>query len=155
MAILTDTWAYEAARDWEALSPDRRRRLIVREERGIPQVYLLSLMDAALRPLIPLEGVSYDPAWSPHGDRIAFVSQAPGNDEIFVMNVDGSGLHRLTVNERAWDRHPSWSPDGTRIVFYSNRDTGRRQIWVMNADGSDQRNLSNNEYEEWDPVWLK
>ena len=86
---------------------------------------------------------------------IAFVSASPGNDEIYTIRPDGSELKRLTTNTWEWDKHPSWSPDGTQIVFWSNRDTQRKQIWVMNADGSNQRNLSSNQFNDWDPVWVK
>ena len=102
-----------------------------------------------------MTGMAYDPAWAPNADVIAFVSTEPGNDETYTINVDGSGLQRLTSNAWEWDKHPSWSPGGTQIVFYSNRHTGRPQIWIMNADGSGQRNISDNEYSEWDPVWIK
>jgi TolB protein len=64
-------------------------------------------------------------------------------------------MQRLTWNAWEWDKHPTWSPDGRQIAFYSNRYIGRRQIWVMNADGTDVRNLSDNPYSDWDPVWLK
>ncbi len=64
-------------------------------------------------------------------------------------------MERLTFNAWEWDKHPSWSPDGSQIVFYSNRDTGRRQLWIMAADGAGQRNLSSNEYNDWDPVWVR
>src|SRR5262245_43609251 len=57
------------------------------------------------------------PAWSPDGRQIAFVSVPPGgNFDIYVMNADGSGRHRLTDNP-ATDNFPSWSPDGTKVVF--------------------------------------
>jgi TolB protein len=61
----------------------------------------------------------------------------------------------LTMNTWEWDKHPSWSPDGTQIVFYSNREGGHKQIWIMDADGSNQRNLSHDEFENWDPVWIR
>ena len=41
-----------------------------------------------------------DPAWSPDGTKIAFVSDRDGNLEIYVMNADGSGQTRLTNNPR-------------------------------------------------------
>ncbi len=70
------------------------------------------------------------------------------------MGLDGQDLRQLTQNRWEWDKHPTWSPDGSQIAFFSNR-SGRRQIWVMNADGTSQRNISNNDYEDWDPVWIK
>jgi TolB protein len=97
----------------------------------------------------------YDPAWSPAGDRIAFVSEEAGNDEIYSINPDGSDLRRLTTNTWEWDKHPSWSPDGTQIIFWSNRGSGRRQIWIMNADGSNQRPLLDSGLNDWDPIWVK
>jgi tetratricopeptide (TPR) repeat protein len=96
----------------------------------------------------------YDPVWSPAGDRIAYVGNQTGNDEIWVMRADGSEQQQLTMNEWEWDKHPTWSPDGTSIAFFSNR-SGQRQIWVMDSNGGFQRNLSNNIYDDWDPVWIK
>jgi len=77
-----------------------------------------------------------DPAWSPDGRFIAFVSDGDGDFEIYVMKADGSGQTRLTANTAA-DRNPAWSRDGRQIVFQSNRD-GNEEIYRMNADGSQQ-----------------
>ncbi len=71
------------------------------------------------------------------GDKdsmLAFVSERDGNSEIYVMNVDGTGLLRLT-NDAGRDADPAWSPDGKRIAFVSDR-AGSSDIYVMNADGS-------------------
>ena len=101
-----------------------------------------------------LKNISYDPAWSPVGDKIAFVSKDSGHDEIYVITADGAVIQKLTSRHNDWDKHPTFSPNGTRIVFFSSRDTGRRQLWIMNTDGSNQENLSNNQYEDWDPIWI-
>jgi Tol biopolymer transport system component len=99
-------------------------------------------------------GLCYDPAWSPDGGRIVFVSQAGQSDDIWVMNADGTSARNLTANAWQWDKHPSWSPDSSRIVFWSNRD-GRNQIYVMDDQGRNARNISNNEYNEYDPIWVR
>lgn len=80
-----------------------------------------------------------DTAPSGSGSRVAFMSARDGNWEVYRVNIDGSGLKRLT-NNNAQDGLPTWSPDGTSIAFVSNRD-GVWAIWVMNADGSNQRKL--------------
>jgi TolB protein len=80
---------------------------------------------------------NYLPAWSPDGSRIAFTSNRDGNPEIYVMNRDGSNLHRLT-NNPAIDVTPTWSPTGNQIAWVSDR-TGTPKIYVMNADGTGQR----------------
>ncbi len=82
---------------------------------------------------------SSDTAPAGFGQRVAFMSARDGNWEVYAVNLDGSGLKRLT-NNGAQDGLPTWSPDGRSIAFVSNR-SGNWAIWVMNADGSDQRKL--------------
>lgn len=82
---------------------------------------------------------------------IAFRSNRTGNNEIYVMNGDGSELINLT-NDPSDDDLPAWSPDGTRVVFCTRRD-GNYEIYVMNADGSDQTNLSANPSGECASSW--
>jgi Tol biopolymer transport system component len=67
------------------------------------------------------------------------MSQRDGNWEVYRVNLDGTGLTRLT-NNGANDGLPAWSPDGSSIAFVSNRDGGWA-VWAMNADGSNQRSL--------------
>ena len=67
------------------------------------------------------------------------------------MNVDGSGVTRLT-NNPYYDDMPDWSPDGSRIVFSS--DFGDWiDICVMNADGSGQTRLTYGPGYESSPDW--
>jgi Tol biopolymer transport system component len=73
--------------------------------------------------------------------QIAFVSNRDGNDEIYVMNPDGSNQRRLT-NTPGEDWHPAWSPDGTKIVFQC-MSGGTFNVCVVNADGSGYTQLTN------------
>jgi TolB protein len=82
---------------------------------------------------------------------IAFRSNRTGNNEIYVMNGDGSGLINLT-NDPSDDDLPAWSPDGTRVVFCTRRD-GNYEIYAMNADGSGKTNLSQNPLEDCSSSW--
>ncbi len=76
--------------------------------------------------------------------KIVFGSQHAGEDEIWVMNADGSGKTNLTRHDGAKisDLDPSWSPDGRQIAFASDPG-GNMQIWLMNADGSNPHQLTN------------
>jgi Tol biopolymer transport system component len=88
---------------------------------------------------------------TPGTGQIAFSSSRDGNNEIYVMNADGSSQVNLT-NNAASDASPAWSPDGTRIVFSSNRD-GNGEIYMMNADGSGQVDLTNDPATDRGPAW--
>jgi Tol biopolymer transport system component len=83
--------------------------------------------------------------------RIAFASTRDGNYEIYVMNLDGSGVVRLTTNT-AGDRWPALSPDGRRIAFESDRD-GQSEIYVMSVDGSGVSRLTYNASWDTQPTW--
>ncbi len=91
------------------------------------------------------------PAWSPDGRRIAFTSDRDGNEELYLINADGSGLTRLTDHPAA-DREPAWSPDGKRIAFTSSRD-GNWDIYVIDVDGSGLSRLTDDPAYDGHPDW--
>ena len=91
--------------------------------------------------------------------NIAFHSNREGNNEIYVMNPDGSDQIRLTINSRN-DQRPDVSPNGQEIVFVSNRITetnpsGDFEIFVMSSDGDGGgvRQLTFNGAEDSWPRW--
>jgi TolB protein len=91
----------------------------------------------------------------PSSARIVFsaigYSVPKSREEIFVMNVDGTGITNIS-NSPEDDRHPAWSPDGRQIAFTSKRD-GHAQVYIMDADGSNQRRLTFSEEKEFYPRW--
>ena len=95
-------------------------------------------------------GLPVEPAWSPDGNSIAFVSRAfsfgpgflPGlRRDIYVTDVNGERITQLTNTPGAAEYAPSWSPDGKMIVYDRTVPATRGDIWIMNADGSGQREL--------------
>ena len=87
--------------------------------------------------------------FSPDGMQIVFQSKRDGNSEIYVMDIDGNNLQRLTNHEKT-DRRAEWSTGG--IAFETQRD-GNWEIYRMDPDGNNKVNLTNHERGDNGPIW--
>lgn len=94
------------------------------------------------------------PAMSPDGGKIAYVSARDGNLEIYMTPImaDGVGADTRLTNNSADDVSPAWSPDGSKIAFASKRD-GNLEIYLMNPDGTTPTRITTNTKEDTAPVW--
>jgi hypothetical protein len=154
--LVTRDWLYPMAQKQLTVSPDGRQVVFVRtSNEGTPEIFVRNAESGRETKITNFQAPSYDPAWSPTGEWIAFVSSNDGDDEVYRITPDGAVVEQLTFNDWEWDKHPSWSPDGSQITFFSNRETGNTQIWVMNADGSGQRRVSNSDKDDLYPVWAR
>lgn len=88
--------------------------------------------------------------WVPDG-RIVYTARTIGNQDIWIVDSDGSNKHQLT-SERGKNFHPTVSPDGTRITFVSSR-SGNIELWTMNLDGTDPLQLTQSEGIEGRPQY--
>ena len=83
--------------------------------------------------------------YSPDGTHLLLTGpDHHGRTTLFVVNLDGSGLHRITPAGTPvyGEGGASWSPSGDHILFSGNADADhRRSIFVINADGSDLHQL--------------
>src|SRR5436190_901048 len=66
--------------------------------------------------------------------RIAFAVQRGRDRELYVMNLDGTGLHPLT-DDHSIAMSPAWSPEGSLLLFTSYRGGGGPRIWVIPSAG--------------------
>lgn len=57
------------------------------------------------------------PQFSPDGKRIAFTSNRSGDEEVWIVNADGTDPVQFTQCNGTYCRNPSWSPDGTLMAF--------------------------------------
>lgn len=79
---------------------------------------------------------NFQPAWSPDGTRLTFVSNRDGNNDVYVINANGTGETNVSRHP-ASDVDPVWTPDGKRILFASQRPGfTRTPIYGVNPDGS-------------------
>jgi len=104
--------------------------------------FLRYALSASLLLVLIAGAVTVHAAFPGANGKIAFDSDRDGNEEVYVMNADGTGQTRLT-NNPAFDGIPVWSSDGTKITFSSMRD-GDFEVYAMNADGTGQTNITNN-----------
>jgi Tol biopolymer transport system component len=135
-------------------SPDGRKIIFKRAH----AIYVVNADGSGMRPLTTPRRSERDaaPVWSPDGRRIAWVRRFDiGYDDVeqlFLMNANGSGQHKLARNLRPYS--VSWSPNGRRFACDCwNGDN--YDIYVMDADGSHQHNLtpSLSDANDDGPVW--
>ena len=85
-------------------------------------------------------------AVSPDEKQIAYsvayysVPENKSNNELFVMNADGSSNRQITRD--SWqESQPVWIKDGKKIAFLCN-ESGSSQVWEMNPDGTERKQLT-------------
>jgi TolB protein len=171
-----------------ALSPDGSLVAFESDRGDFPAqegIYVMRADGSGVRRLTSTpDNALYDsePRFSPDGSRVVFYrlrqSREPhggsggrygpvGNrGAIFVVNVDGTGLRRLT----AWGHDlgaPDWSPDGRLIAYngvFDARPGTLNEIYTMRPDGSDVRQVTHNTRwtaagssfslgSDWQPTW--
>ena len=135
-----------------ALAPNGRSLAYTSYRSGFPDVVISYIYEGRMD--APGGGTTrihnWLPAFSPDGGQIAFNSNRDGNIELYVMNVDGSGLRRLT-NHPSIDTSPTWSPLGHQLAFTSDR-SGSPQVYVVDVDGTGLRRITFESYCDR-PTW--
>ena len=111
-----------------SLSPSGAR--VILEARG--DLFSVPAKDGQTRALTDTPGVrEHAPAWSPDGKRVAYLSDATGEYEIYVRAADGSGEPKqLTKDGAPWKFDPAWSPDGKKLA-YGDR---KHRLRVLDVD---------------------
>jgi len=104
-----------------SFSPDGRYFAIAAKRKDRDDLVILDVQkDEEVRRIpLPLNGLT-TPSWSPDGKQLVFTGYDGGVTDLFVVNADGSKLHRLT-NDKYADLQPSWGPDGKTIAFATDR----------------------------------
>src|SRR5690606_88987 len=88
-------------------------------------------------------------SYSPDGSQVVFESDRSGNQQIYVMNADGTGQRRISFfGGRA--ATPEWSPRGDQIAF--THIVSDLRVGVMSPDSRNMRHLTNS-WQDEAPTW--
>lgn len=115
-------------------------------ETGVAQIYLTDLLGSEPRLLTNIDGGACQPAWSPDGSALAFISPCRIKQDtypqsnLYIINADGSGLQALPA-QLGGDFEPAWSLNGNFIAFTSLRD-GYMQIYIYNVKTKEVKQLT-------------
>jgi Tol biopolymer transport system component len=118
-------------------------RLAFDPDRRVPQEQPIEIIQSS-------EAMGY-PCGSPDGSLIVFDSLGSGQEDLYLVRSDGTGLRKLT-DDPPRDRSPHFSPDGQRIAFQSDR-SGYWEIWTIRPDGSGLTQLTSSGEDLFIPIW--
>ena len=94
----------------------------------------------------------WEPAVSPDGRTVAFVSNRDGAPAIYLLALDRRDVPPVRLPTRGPAGAPAWSPDGARLAFVCQRN-GQADICLVGRDGTGERLVAGEPQDEVDPVW--
>ncbi|MCX6844812.1 MAG: hypothetical protein NTX53_21320 [candidate division WOR-3 bacterium] len=101
-------------------------------------------------------GSNFDPAWSPDGQMVAYVSNLKGDSSVFygICIMDADGTDRSRLPDSGGDaRNPRWSPDGSMLVYHGYVGHDEADILVTSVDGTGRRLLTDDTLDDVRPDW--
>lgn len=93
-----------------------------------------------------------DPALSPDGTQIVYLSSADGYNRLYIMDVATRESRLLTPQMHGY--RPIWSPDGRWIAFMTTSYDYNGDIWIIRADGADAQAITIGTTRDDRPIWL-
>jgi Tol biopolymer transport system component len=92
-------------------------------------------------------------AWSPDGNRFAFVVFADGDHQISIMDIASRRVvERYSVEGVGAVQSPAWSPDGTRLAF-TGMAGGLSDLYMLDLGNGVVRQLTDDRYARLHPAW--
>lgn len=107
---------------------------------GNPHIFSHQLTSGARAAVARHPGGNYSPAVSPDGSRVAMILSKGGSPDLYVANIDGSGLKQLTTTREA-EFSPCWSPDG-KLICFGSRERGATLLFTISPSGGAPRQLA-------------
>jgi Tol biopolymer transport system component len=121
----------------------------------VPQLFVAPANDpASARQLTQVNGPNMSrPAWTPDGTQIVFSSNQDGDEDLYIISVDG-GDPQPIGNTDYNESDPVVSPDGRTLVFASDLDTpGSKEIYSAPITGGAYTRLTNASGSSYAPMF--
>ncbi len=132
--------------------PGGRQLVYTSYLKGFPDIFLIEIATGARQRIAFYPGLNTGGAVSPDGREIAMILSKDGNPELYVRDLRGGALTRLTKTLRSAEASPSWSPDGRQIVYVSDQ-AGTPQLYVVGRAGGAPRRLTTRGSQNVAPDW--
>lgn len=135
-----------------APKPGPKRLLVASSNHsGNWEIYLVHPDTGETKNLTNHKAKDTQPAWSPDGKRIAFVSDREGTLELWIMDADGGNPRAVSADTKGctWLR---WSPDGKRIAFVTESN-GKNDIYTAEVATGKIIKLTDEEFSSREPAW--
>ncbi len=152
---LTNTPFDDIDPEW---SPDGRQVSFSSNRNGLTDLYVMNDDGSEVRRLTFDFNVGGRNDWSPDGLYFTFYAGPQAKKEIYILEatcayqVGECKVDPVQLTDGGNNKGPSFSPDGQWITYASNSG-GDNEIYIMRIDGSDRRQITFNDYADWQPRW--
>ena len=150
-----------SAGTWDSQS---RQLAIATVASGRPALAIYDALSGGKEREISVAGVDQilNPTWAPDGHAIAFSGLSQGLSDLYVYDLMGSRLQRLT-NDAFAELHPAWSPDSRTIAFATDRFTtnldtlaiGKYQLATIDAANARVQRVQTFDADSINPQWSR
>lgn len=94
--------------------------------------------------------------WAPGSEKIAYISDRDGNNEIYLYDLKQKSTTRLTSNE-TYEKYITWSPTGDRIAYttqyYEEGKPDRNDVFIKDLASGQVTQITNNTFNDTELAW--
>lgn len=145
--------------EYPAWSPDSSQLAFASAANGQYDIWIMNADGSQRHNLTHNPAYDMYPAWSPDGRKIAFGSDRTKPDvadfveqDVFVMEANGSDIRNVTRTQTIAEGFPAWRPDGSLSYVRGNDQAHPPTLWRSDANGHEARSDGfGGQFPAWEP----